>query len=65
MTVGGSFLAKTLSSLWGRGRALPLLDYPIASSEHFFADSGVVLREDEPSSLIAVSASDKRALFRC
>ncbi|CEH18039.1 1-phosphatidylinositol-3-phosphate 5-kinase [Ceraceosorus bombacis] len=50
-------LLKTLSSLWGRGRALPLLDYPIASSEHFFADSGVVLREDEPSSLIAFTLS--------
>ncbi|PWN42886.1 hypothetical protein IE81DRAFT_337240 [Ceraceosorus guamensis] len=50
-------LLKTLSSLWGKGRALPLLDYPIASSEHFFADSGVVLREDEPSSLIAFTLS--------
>ncbi|UZJ53433.1 hypothetical protein CBS101457_002753 [Exobasidium rhododendri] len=48
-------LLKTLTSLWGRGNAhLPMIELPMRSTEHLFTDSPlVVLREDEPSSLIA------------
>lgn len=48
-------LLKTIASLWGRGNAhLPLIELPMSSTEHLFTDSPlVVLREDEPSSLIA------------
>jgi 1-phosphatidylinositol-3-phosphate 5-kinase len=48
-------LLKTIASLWGRGNAhLPLIELPMSSTEHLFTDSPlVVLREEEPSSLIA------------
>lgn len=48
-------LLKTISSLWGRGNAhLPMIELPMSGTEHLFTDSPyVVLREDEPSSLIA------------
>lgn len=53
-TTRGSLL-KTITSLWGKGVGqLPLIEYPMLASEHLFSDSPlVVLREDEPSSLIA------------
>ncbi|CAO1628143.1 unnamed protein product [Parajaminaea phylloscopi] len=48
-------LLKTISSLWGSrpGAALPLLEYPLTNEQHLFADSPLLLRDDEPSSLIA------------
>lgn len=52
---GRGSLLKTITSLWGRsGAHLPLIELPMTSTEHLFTDSPlVVLREDEPSSLIA------------
>jgi 1-phosphatidylinositol-3-phosphate 5-kinase len=55
-------LMKTLANFWA-DRSATLwkpLEYPLSSSEHIFADSDVVIREDEPSSLIAfcLSSSD-------
>lgn len=52
-------LLKTLTSLWARGSLnLPPIELPMRSTEHLFTDSPlVVLREDEPSSLIAFTLS--------
>lgn len=52
-------LLKNLSSFWA-DRSATLwepLEYPLGSSEHTFADSDVIVREDEPSSLIAFCLS--------
>ncbi|PWN19696.1 hypothetical protein BCV69DRAFT_300006 [Microstroma glucosiphilum] len=48
-------LLKTISSFWASraGIALPLLEYPLSAEQHLFADSPLLLREDEPSSTIA------------
>lgn len=55
-------LMKTLTNFWA-DRSATLwkpLEYPLASNEHIFVDSDVIVREDEPSSLIAfcLSSSD-------
>lgn len=56
---GRGSLLKTISSLWARGTLnLPNIELPMRSTEHLFSDSPlVVLREDEPSSLIAFTLS--------
>ncbi|AJU39752.1 Fab1p [Saccharomyces cerevisiae YJM1250] len=59
-----SLLMKTLSNFWADRSAYlwkPLV-YPTCPSEHIFTDSDVIIREDEPSSLIAfcLSTSDYR-----
>ncbi|PWN31702.1 SAICAR synthase-like protein [Meira miltonrushii] len=56
---GRGSLLKTISSLWARGTlSLPNIELPMRSTEHLFSDSPlVVLREDEPSSLIAFTLS--------
>ncbi|CAO1623069.1 unnamed protein product [Sympodiomycopsis kandeliae] len=48
-------LLKTISSFWASrtGTSLPLLEYPLSAEQHLFADSPLLLREDEPSSVIA------------
>lgn len=48
-------LLKTISSFWASrtGASLPLLEYPLSAEQHLFADSPLLLREDEPSSVIA------------
>ncbi|KAJ3096281.1 1-phosphatidylinositol-3-phosphate 5-kinase [Phlyctochytrium bullatum] len=51
-------IIKTLSSLWsGSAINLPPLEYPFLPTEHFFADSPIIVREDEPSSIIALMLS--------
>lgn len=55
-------LMKTLSNFWA-DRSATLwepLAYPLGSSEHIFVDSDVIVREDEPSSLVSfcLSSSD-------
>lgn len=55
-------LMKTLANFWA-DRSATLwkpLEYPLSSSEHIFVDSDVIVRDDEPSSLIAfcLSTSD-------
>ena len=54
-------LLKAISGFWaGRGaEAVPLLEYPMLSTEHVFADSNIIIREDEPSSIIAFTLSSK------
>jgi 1-phosphatidylinositol-3-phosphate 5-kinase len=50
-----SSLMKVLTNFWAERSAsgwVPL-DYPILAGDHIFADEDVIIREDEPSSLIA------------
>ncbi|KAJ1549204.1 1-phosphatidylinositol-3-phosphate 5-kinase [Cladochytrium tenue] len=53
-----SSIMKTISSLWSGnpGNLLPL-ENPILPTEHIFQDSLVIVREDEPSSIIAFTLS--------
>ncbi|CAR30559.1 1-phosphatidylinositol-3-phosphate 5-kinase [Lachancea thermotolerans CBS 6340] len=57
-----SSLMKTLANFWADRSATlwKSLDYPTASTEHIFVDSPVIIREDEPCSLISfcLSSSD-------
>jgi 1-phosphatidylinositol-3-phosphate 5-kinase len=48
-------LLKMLTSFWSERSASGWspLEYPMASTDHIFADSDIIVREDEPSSLIA------------
>lgn len=58
-TVDRQSLLHTLTSFWADRTATGWspLDYPLAQSEHMFTDSDVIVREDEPSSLIAFCIS--------
>lgn len=49
MTMLTNFWAERSSSGWAQ------LEYPINATDHIFIDSDVIMREDEPSSLIALS----------
>ncbi|KAI9924631.1 hypothetical protein ASPWEDRAFT_172405 [Aspergillus wentii DTO 134E9] len=48
-------LLKMLTNFWSERSASGWapLDYPLAMSDHVFADCDIIVREDEPSSLIA------------
>ncbi|KAI9834363.1 MAG: hypothetical protein M1819_002974 [Sarea resinae] len=50
-----SSLMKMLTNFWAERSASgwDALDYPLIATDHVFADSDIVVREDEPSSLIA------------
>lgn len=50
-----SSLMKMLTTFWAERSASgwPPLDYPLNVTDHIFIDSDVIVREDEPSSLIA------------
>ena len=49
-----TFLMKTLSSIWNyRGAGFTPLEQPMSDYEHLVAGSHYVIREDEPSSIIA------------
>lgn len=50
-----SSLMKMLTTFWAERSASgwPPLDYPLNATAHIFIDSDVIVREDEPSSLIA------------
>ena len=50
-----SSLMKMLTNFWAERSASgwQALEYPLSSSDHVFADSDIIVREDEPSSLIA------------
>ncbi|KAI9673511.1 MAG: 1-phosphatidylinositol-3-phosphate 5-kinase [Trizodia sp. TS-e1964] len=60
-----SSLMKILTNFWAERSASGWnpLEYPLHATDHIFADSDVVVREDEPSSLIAwaLSSEDYRA----
>ncbi|KAK3336752.1 hypothetical protein B0T19DRAFT_50207 [Cercophora scortea] len=53
MTMLTNFWAERSASGW------PQLDYPINATDHIFIDSDVVVREDEPSSLVAFALSSE------
>ncbi|KAI2630275.1 hypothetical protein GGS26DRAFT_558578, partial [Hypomontagnella submonticulosa] len=52
---------KVLTTFWNERSAsqwLPL-DYPLNATDHIFIDSDIIVREDEPSSLIAFALSSE------
>lgn len=66
-----SSIMKMLTSFWSERSASgwTALEYPLAPGDHIFADSDVLVREDEPSSLIAFALTsqdymDKLSRFR-
>jgi 1-phosphatidylinositol-3-phosphate 5-kinase len=66
-----SSLMKMLTNFWAERSASgwTQLEYPLNASDHVFVDSDVIVREDEPSSLIAFALSSedyiaKLATFR-
>ena len=48
-------LMKMLTNFWAERSASgwQALEYPLTATDHVFADSDIIIREDEPSSLIA------------
>ncbi len=50
---------KVLTNFWNERSASdwPPLDYPLNVTDHIFVDSDIIVREDEPSSLIAFALS--------
>ncbi|KAL6716605.1 Mitochondrial distribution and morphology protein 12 [Lecanora helva] len=63
-----SSLMKILTNFWAERSASGWqpLDYPLNASDHIFADSDIIVREDEPSSLIAfaLGSEDYQAKLR-
>ncbi|ANB15536.1 1-phosphatidylinositol-3-phosphate 5-kinase [Sugiyamaella lignohabitans] len=59
-------LMQSLANFWADRSATGwnALEYPLKTSEHIFADSDVIVREDEPSSLIAFCLSSPDYLER-
>ncbi|KAI9888042.1 MAG: 1-phosphatidylinositol-3-phosphate 5-kinase [Watsoniomyces obsoletus] len=56
-----SSVMKMLTNFWAERSASGWapLDYPMAAFDHVFLDSDVIIREDEPSSLIAFALSSE------
>ena len=50
-----SSLMKMLTNFWAErsSSGWTSLDYPLSSTDHIFADCDIIVREDEPSSIIA------------
>lgn len=63
-----SSLVKMLANFWAERSASGWapLDYPLNDSDHVFADCDIIVREDEPSSLIAfaLDSSDYKHKIR-
>ncbi|KAL9028813.1 MAG: hypothetical protein Q9196_002874 [Gyalolechia fulgens] len=63
-----SSLMKMLRNFWAERSASgwKALDYPLNTFDHIFADSDIIIREDEPSSLIAfaLGSEDYQAKLR-
>ncbi|KAL1412846.1 Mitochondrial distribution and morphology protein 12 [Vanrija albida] len=64
MSSGGggerSSILKTLTGLWAfRAGDFTPLEYPLSAAEHIFVDSRVIVRENEPTSIIAFTLSSK------
>jgi hypothetical protein len=55
-----SSILKTLTGLWAfrAGEITPLV-YPLSANDHIFADSRVIIRENEPTSIIAFTLNSK------
>ncbi|KAI9832596.1 MAG: 1-phosphatidylinositol-3-phosphate 5-kinase [Phylliscum demangeonii] len=56
-----SSMMKMLSNFWAERSASgwAALDYPLSATDHVFLDSDLIIREDEPSSLIAFALSSE------
>lgn len=55
-----SSILKTLTGLWAfRAGDYTPLEYPLSAAEHIFADSKVIIRENEPTSIIAFTLTSK------
>jgi 1-phosphatidylinositol-3-phosphate 5-kinase len=52
-------LMKYLTNFWAERSASgwPQLEYPVNPTDHIFVDSDIIVREDEPSSVIALALS--------
>ncbi|KAK0391857.1 hypothetical protein NLU13_1356 [Sarocladium strictum] len=52
-------LMKYLTNFWAERSASgwPALEYPVSQTDHIFVDSDIIVREDEPSSVIALALS--------
>ena len=61
-------LIKMLTNFWAERSASGWqpLEYPLNATDHIFADSDIIIREDEPSSLIAfaLESEDYKAKIR-
>lgn len=60
-------LMKMLTNFWAErsSSGWAPLEYPLAASEHIFADCDILVREDEPSSIIAfaLASADYKAML--
>jgi 1-phosphatidylinositol-3-phosphate 5-kinase len=60
-------LMKMLTNFWAErsSSGWAPLEYPLAASEHVFADCDILVREDEPSSIIAfaLASADYKAML--
>lgn len=56
-----SSILKMLTNFWAERTASGWqpLDYPLNATDHIFADSDIIVREDEPSSLIALALNSE------
>lgn len=54
-------LMKYLTNFWAERSASgwPMLDYPVTGNDHIFVDSDIIVREDEPSSVIALALNSE------
>ena len=62
LNAGGerSSILKSLTGLWAfRAGDYSPLEYPLSAAEHIFADSKVIVRENEPTSIVAFTLSSK------
>ncbi|CAI2183573.1 5834_t:CDS:2, partial [Funneliformis geosporum] len=60
--VGVMPLVRTLANFWTDKKNYKPLDYPLSPTEHVFPDSSIIVREDEPSSIIAFALSSQEYL---
>ncbi|KAF4124962.1 1-phosphatidylinositol-3-phosphate 5-kinase [Geosmithia morbida] len=54
-------LMRYLTNFWAERSASgwPALDYPVTGNDHIFVDSDIIIREDEPSSVIALALNNE------
>ncbi|CAG8499697.1 23686_t:CDS:10 [Racocetra persica] len=53
---------RSITSFWTDKKNLDPLIYPLNPTEHVFSDSSIIVREDEPGSIIAFALSSKEYL---
>ncbi|EXX79916.1 uncharacterized protein OCT59_021526 [Rhizophagus irregularis] len=58
----GNKVIRSLTNFWTDKKNLKPLDYPLNSTEHVFPDSPIIVREDEPSSIIAFALNSNEYL---